>query len=636
MNRIYLDIECYRNYFLVMGMADDGRHIAFEQHDDQALDTRRLAAFLTAKDAEFVTFNGNNYDIPLIRMALAGATCTQLKDASDAIIVDKLKPWDFDRRFQCVALTLNHIDLIEVAPGMVSLKVYGGRLHTKRMQDLPIEPSALITPEQRPLMRRYCKNDLCVTRDLANALSEQVKLREFMGSTLGEDIRSKSDAQIAESVLKRRIQDQTGMVPRKWPINYTSFKYIAPEYIRFGEPLLKEALAVLTTVEFKIKSDTGHIIMPPEVEALDIRVGGTKYKVGIGGLHSQESEVSHYADDNTILCDIDVRSYYPNLMLNMGMYPDSMGPHFLSAYRDILVERLAAKDTGDKVKDATLKITLNGTFGKTSSKYSTLYNPKMMLHTTLGGQLSILMLIEGLEQRGVPVVSANTDGIVVKCPKEKLPVLNRIVPIWEKLANLETERTDYSSIHSRDVNNYVAIKTDGKVKLKGVFGQSNLGKNPQNDICSMALVAYLTDGAPIRQTVESCTDIRKFVTVRTVKGGAFKEGYDLGKAIRWYYARGETGTITYLSNGNTVSRSKGAKPVMGLPDELPDDIDYDWYVAEAEGFLMDVGVVPRPTPIKLPRKNSNLWKQMVADGNIDADENVWVGHGTPDELYPPS
>lgn len=289
--------------------------------------------------------------------------------------------------------------------------------------------------------------------------------------------------------------------------------------------------------------------------------------------------------------------------------------------------------TSHKVNDAVLKISLNGTFGKTSNKYSVLYNPKMMLHTTLGGQLSILMLIEGLEQRGIPVVSANTDGIVVKCPVSKADVLTKVVSTWERITHLETERTDYTSIHSRDVNSYVAVKPGGGVKLKGFFGRAGLAKNPQNEICVDALVAYLTKQTPIHETVYGCTDIRKFLTLRTVRGGAYKEGYELGKAVRWYYAVGETGVITYFSNGNTVGRSKGAKPCMELPDALPPDLDHQWYIDEAEGFLMDIGVVPRPEPIKLPRRNSKLWKLMLADGNIDEETNTWCGHAHPKELY---
>jgi hypothetical protein len=83
--------------------------------------------------------------------------------------------------------------------------------------------------------------------------------------------------------------------------------------------------------------------------------------------------------------------------------------------------------------------------------------------------------------------------------------------------------------------------------------------------------------------------VRKFISIRSVKGGAVKEGYTLGKAIRWYYATGVEGQITYKINGYAVARTEGAKPLMTLPETLPDDIDYDWYVRECESIINDIG-----------------------------------------------
>lgn len=637
--RSFLDTECYVDYWLAMFMLDDGRKASFELYDGHPLNTDALLRFLENKNLEHYTFNGVKYDMCMIGLALAGADTATLKMASDDLIVNKLPYWEFGRKYACVPFESNHVDLIEVAPGMASLKIYGGRLHAERMQDLPLEPDGrvcdtsplevdgevLTDPDRkRAALRRYCANDLGTTKLLADGLKEQVELRRVMSVELGENVLSKSDAQIAEVVLKKRVFEATGVTPRKWEISYSKFKYVPPSYIKFGTPELQELLTVISNVDFVVK-ETGHVAMPEELEDRVISIGTSKYKMGLGGLHSQESEVSHYADDETLLRDIDVRSYYPNMMLNMGMYPDSMGPHFLHAYRDILTERLAAKDSGDKVKDAVLKITLNGTFGKTSSKYSTLYNPKMMLHTTVTGQLSILMLIEALERYQIPVVSANTDGIVVKCKRAKEDVLRKIVKVWEKVTNLETEETNYTSIHSRDVNSYIAIKTDGKVKTKGFFAKATLQKNPQNEICVDAVIEHLTKGARIEHVIWDCKDIRKFLTIRTVKGGAYKEGYTLGKAIRWYMAKGVDGDITYATGdkkGDKVPLTQGAKPLMTLPDKFPNDVDYEWYVVAANELLMDLGVKPRPPKVKLPRRNSKAWKAMVEAGEIDPETNT--------------
>ena len=282
-------------------------------------------------------------------------------------------------------------------------------------------------------------------------------------------------------------------------------------------------------------------------------------------------------------------SYYPAIILNCGLKPQHMGDHFTQVYRGIVQRRLAAKHSGDKVTADSLKITINGSFGKFGSPYSALYSPVLLIQTTVTGQLALLMLIEALESEGIEVVSANTDGIVMRCPRSHLRLLDYIVWEWEHATGFETEATEYQALYSRDVNNYIAVKPDNSFKLKGVFAPAALQKNPANEICTGAVVKYLIDGTPVEDSILACRDITKFVTIRTVKGGAVKGGQYLGKAVRWYYARGETGTINYKINGYTVARSEGARPLMDLPEQFPGDVDFDWYIREAHNLLADIG-----------------------------------------------
>jgi hypothetical protein len=615
MTQLLLDCEVYPNYFLAMFMNESGATRSFESFGDDEMPVDALMQLLYTPGVEHVTFNGMHYDIPILQYLQVGATKTQLKQASDDIIENGLQSWQFYKNYGITEPTINHIDLKELAIGQVGLKLYGGRLHSKLLRELPYDPDQPLTREQAKQVKQYCRNDLLLTRDLRNELSKQIELRRAMSKEYGVDLRSKSDAQIAEAVLKSEFTRLAGYPPTRVPYNKKSFFYEPPKYIKFSDPALKEALRIIKDAELVVK-DTGHVEMPEAIEKLDIGIAGKKYKVGIGGLHSQESEVTHYASNSEKLFDIDVASYYPNLMLNMGMEPLALQGYFTEAYRGILTRRLEAKRVGDKVTDAALKITLNGTFGKTSNKYSILYNPEFMIRTTLSGQLSLLMLIEKAEALGIPIVSANTDGIVAKCPIDKVEMLQALVAAWERVCNLNTEWNEYRALHSRDVNNYVAIKTDGSAKVKGTYRTGDIGKNPTNEICSLAVVKYLQDGTLCEQTIHECRDIRKFITLRTVNGGAMKEEEYLGKAIRWYYANNCSGTIKYKTNSNDVPRSEGGKPVMNLPDEFPDDINYAWYIAECREILMDLGATPRPVQEKLPRKNSKAWKELVEQGKV--------------------
>lgn len=592
---VVFDCEIYSDYFLAMFRnIGNGKTIAYEAYEGH--DFPALKCMQTMLRYTLVSFNGRRFDVPLLMMACEGDTVQTIKDACNAIIVGKLNYWDddFKSRFPNAAYhkdKFDHIDLIEVAPGQASLKIYGGRMHSKRMQDLPIHPDDSIEPDMRQRLIEYCGNDLQTTVDLYTALKPQIELREQMSKTFGVDLRSKSDAQIAEQVIRGRVQHAVGnWIERPVVKPGTCFRYNVPPFIAGGSGAFRDAVRVVDETIFQV-NNAGNIEMPLSLKDHKVEIGAGVYRMGIGGLHSSEESVAHYSGDDRELSDHDVTSYYPRIILNLGLYPQQLTKHFLVEYDRIIRERVHAKHTGDKVKADSLKIVANGSFGKFGSKYSTLYSPQLLIQTTLTGQLSLLMLIDMLEAHGIPVVSANTDGIVIECPCDRTEVRDRIIWVWEQATGFETEATKYRAIFSRDVNNYIALKEGGGAKLKGAFAAAGLAKNPTNEICNEAVVEFLENGVTIESTIRQCTDIRKFVTIRKVAGGATKDGVFLGKAVRWYYAKGCTGTIIYQTTGYTVARSEGGKPLMDLPDTFPVDVDFDWYIAEAKSILKDVGYV---------------------------------------------
>jgi DNA polymerase elongation subunit (family B) len=632
-------------------MNDEGRFREFEMYEGQGLDVVKLRALLNSYTV--VTFNGTNYDWPILSLALNGADNEALKEASDAIIVNDMKPWNFYKHFRCQALSYDHIDIKEVAPGvMVSLKLYAGRLHAPKMQDLPYDPDSLLTREQMQAVNLYCGNDLHVTKQLFDAIKGRVTLRETMSAEYRTDLRSKSDAQVAEAVIKTELFRLTNKKLAKPSVKEKEFFYKVPEYMKFQSDQLNNIFEMVKRSPFTAKTN-GQIEMTEELAKTLIHINGTTYKLGIGGLHSQESEISYQADDECMIVDRDVTSYYPSIILNQGLYPETLGPHLLEVFKVLVDRRVAAKRKNRELKklgvkghahrsklikeianleksnsDAifpcteymelitleqdldfdrsvtvmdSLRITINGAFGKLGSVYSALYAPDLMIQVTVTGQLTLLMLIERFEMAGIKVISANTDGIVTRYARSRHEEIAALVRQFEQETQFEFEDTHYSGMYSRDVNNYIAIKPDGEVKTKGTFKAGDLQKNPQNDICNEALIAYLKDGTPIEETIRACKDIRKFVTVRTVKGGGVYAGQYLGKVARWFYGTDSLGTINYVKSGNKVPRTDGCIPLMDLPIDFPSNVDYNWYVNETKDLLMDIGLVARPPVVKKSR-----------------------------------
>ncbi len=597
------DTECYPNYWsIAFKDVNSEKTVRVELRRGGELDRKRIAKVF--KNWRVVTFNGWNYDIPMICLAMTGASVAQLKRASDEIIMADLRPYKFYDKYGVEPPSyLDHIDLMEVSPGSPqkpSLKMYAGRLHSKKMQDLPIDPDTILSDAQIEDLCIYHDNDLNVTRDKYFELKPQIDLRAQMSVQYGVDLRSKSDAQVAEAVIKAEIERMTGRRIYRPEISPGTFRYKAPAWIKFKTPDMQDVLEKITTSNFVVRHD-GVVEMPKFLEDRDIRIGQGVYRMGIGGLHSSEKKQVCLSDDEYVILDRDVTSYYPSIILNNKLYPKHIGEAFLKVYKSIFDRRVAAKRDGNKTVAETLKIVLNGSFGKFGSPYSTLYSPNLMIQTTVTGQLAILMLIEELELRGYQVVSANTDGFVTRVPRARRSEFNAVLADWEWESGFGTEETHYRGLWSRDVNNYIAITADGKVKLKGSFATGGPGlpaamgmkKNPTNEICIDALVAYLKDGTPIAKTICASTDIRKFVTIRRVNGGCLdQDGELVGKVVRYYYANGITGTLRYKTSGNDVPKTEGAKPLMELPDSFPKDVCFDWYIRETTAMMQEIGLTP--------------------------------------------
>lgn len=605
--RFVFDIEIYPNYFLIAFKNIETKNVFFVEWDDQCDDPGKLQFIhWMLTNVTLVSFNGINFDMPVTTLAINGVCTAGLKTAANDIISGAWRPQDILRRHKVRKLQgVDHIDLIEVAPLRANLKVYGGRCHTRKMQDLPFPHYKLLSREQKAIVRLYCVNDLDNTIDLYNTLKQALELREVMSSEYGMDLRSKSDAQIAEAVLGDAIMRRTGTVRIDKPIIPigTVYRYNVPSFIRFQTPLLQRVLERARAAAYVV-AESGAVGMPPELAALEIPIGGSVYRMGIGGLHSSESKVSYFSNSDYQLYDNDVESFYPKIKLILGLYPKHLGHAYLVEYNSIVQRRISAKERGDKVTADSLKITINGAYGKLGSPFSIFYAPDLLIQVTITGQLSLLMLIESLELAHIRVVSANTDGIVVYCHKSQREAMLAIFEDWRNRTGFKTEEKAYRSLHSRDVNSYIALKDDGDVKLKGAYANpwmdgvknpaERLHKNPANTICIEAAVAYLRDRTPIAETILKCRDIRKFVSVRTVKSGAAKVWGDgridyLGKSLRWYYAAGVTGELVAVNSGNKVPRSDGAMPLPVLPQDFPTDADYNWYIEEAERILRDVG-----------------------------------------------
>lgn len=604
------DIESYPNYFSLALESEVSGKTLFFYADEHGIhyDWKKLKWVL--ENFLLIDFNGEHYDkwVAAVACRPNGASAGVLYEVTREIIELRQRGYDVIKRRRVKRLELNHIDVISLTPGDdessvgnargPSLKMMAGRLESPMMMDLPFPPGTWLSDEQKAITRWYNFNDLKNTILVYRAHKENIKLREQFGPKYKVDLRSKSDAQMAEAIFRAEAFRKTGRHVKNAPIRAGhTFKFKVPDYVRFKTPELQEVLETIRNADFLIR-DSGYVSMPDELKNLVISIGKATYKMGIGGLHSREKRAAYIADDTYLLRDHDVGSYYPKLILATGMEPPALKGIFRPIYAGIVQERLDAKARGLTVAADGLKIVVNGSFGKTLDPYSCLYYPELGIQTTVSGQLSLLMVIEALELRGFQVINANTDGIVVRCRRDRQDEMAAIFSDWEKRTGLDMETVDYQAIFSRDVNSYVAIYAEpqkGKwIKGKGAFSVGDIKHNPANDICADAVTSFLLNSVPIEETIRSCEKLTRFMEVRKVKSGSAKVWEDgsveyIGKIARWYHSTEVTGPIVTAGKGHMVPGTTGARPCMRLPQEWPADLDYDWYIQESYALLDAIG-----------------------------------------------
>lgn len=614
---LMFDIETYPNYFLISFLVKGKYTFSFEMLNNNFTQYQELA--FVCLNFVLVGFNSNNYDILMLRHLLSQkANNETLFKLSTSIIEQELRYNDLKQQFAFnEKIKINTYDLMPIAPdpNKISLKMYAARLLTEELQDLPYDPHSPLSIDEINIVRAYCYKDIRNTFKLRSQLSTEIEMRYFMGNQFEMDLRSLSDAQIGERVTIALIEKRLNRRLPK-PMNYSQkvLRYSAPNFIKFSTPYLQHVLNTVNTAEYYVGMD-GSPLIPESIKALNITINKTDYKLGIGGLHSQESAQTIICNDVMRLEDIDVDSFYPRIILNNRYAPQGIEEVFMQVYEhDLVNPRLENKH---KANDETLdketrkefkklanskKIVINGLYGKLGSKYSRVYAPQLMISVCLTGQLSLLMLIERLELAGIKVVSGNTDGIVTYFHKDQRELLDQIVALWERDCNYTTEHTNYQALYSANVNNYIAVKSDKDcqiikgTKRKGIFADHwftdennfKMKMTPSFLVCRNAVVDYLTKKIPLEVTIGQCKDIRQFLSVRAVRGGGIFRNKPFGRIARFYISIYSEDCLQY-KNGNKVSNSDNAQLCLDLPKELPSDLNYQFYIDYANRMLYDIG-----------------------------------------------
>lgn len=385
-------------------------------------------------------------------------------------------------------------------------------------------------PAWKKEMEEYNDNDVFICCELVRMNQEEIRLRYMISKEYEINVLSASRSTIADKVIVKLYSKFTGFHPKRFIDTKTirrkiEVSEILSDKIQFSSPQLNDLLQSLRSLV--LRGEKG------EFERT-FTYAGTSYTLATGGLHSNEIPAIYVADDKQTIVDRDVTSYYPNLIRSLKVCQKHLNPKAWFRIADTIVDERTehkhlAKDKSlsliQQIKHFTaaacLKIVANaGIFGKMGSEKSFLCDKKAMYKVTINGQLFLLMLIERLEDAGIHVISANTDGIVTIVPKGLEETADNICHWWEKHLGLELEFTSYSKYITEGVNSYLTVKTDGKKKFKGRMNPKmyleDLSKGYNSPIVAKAVTEYFINGTPVMETLRNSKSILDFCRTQNV------------------------------------------------------------------------------------------------------------------------
>lgn len=191
-------------------------------------------------------------------------------------------------------------------------------------------------------------------------------------------------------------------------------------------------------------------------ETLNVVINDFRYDFGVGGIHGAKRGVTK-SEGSKIIRTLDVASFYPNMAISNNVYPAHLGTTFCKVYKDLYDER--KKTPKGSAANAALKLALNGSYGESNNEYSPLYDPAFTMAITVGGQLTLCMLMEKLiDECSAEIIMCNTDGFEYVIEHDMTDLADTLVKDWERITKLEMEGTWYKVMMIRDVNSYIAIK----------------------------------------------------------------------------------------------------------------------------------------------------------------------------------
>jgi hypothetical protein len=601
------DCETFPNVFTLSVQHVDAPVKLMFEISEWRNESRQIVEFvryLADRNARMAGFNNIGFDYPILHtlMQMGQSDAQTLYRKAQAIIE---RQDDDDRWLHTVKPSdriVEQIDLYKIhhfdnKARATSLKALEFNLRMDTIEDLPFKVGTTLTRDQVAVLKSYNEHDVEATRLFYHLTADMLRFREDLTIKYpGKDWLNFNDTKIGKEYFTLRLEQAgvscydfgpDGRTPRQTPRPVIHLKDAILPWITFQQP---EFIRVLNWLKAQTITETKGVFTD-----LTATVNGFTFVFGLGGIHGSLENVVVESDDEHVIIDLDVTSYYPNLAITNGFHPEHLGKDFVAIYSNLFEQRKQYPKKSSE--SAMLKLALNGVYGDSNNKFSVFYDPLFTMSITLNGQLLLCLLAERLmEIGGLSLVQINTDGVTVRVPRAHMQRVDETCAWWMHMTGLNLEQVRYRRMYLRDVNNYIGQYEDGTVKRKGAYEwKTGWHQNAGGLVIPKVAEKVLVEGAPIRQTVENWPHLHDFMLRIKVPRSSYLQWGDhqAQNTTRYYVAKGGKPLTKWMpplkgktdwrkfavESGWNVQVCNNIKDV-GLP------VDFDYYVQEIEKLCL--------------------------------------------------
>jgi len=658
------DWECYPNFSSCsIKHPLTGNRWLFEisEWKNQAYELYELLCALQQIGANMIGYNNFNYDGPLTHLVMVNfgrLTHNMIYKLSSDYFA---QPFGSKNRFivwpknqlihQLDLMKIHHFDRVG---GMIGLKMIEYNMQSYNIKDLPVKPNTFITRAEADEILTYNDHDVDETEKLYLESIDKIEFRKELSDKYNRDFTNHNDTKIGKDYFAMELQ-KAGIKTHR---NYEAIQSRREE-IRCGEVLLPqikfehpELIKIHDFFKAAVideKDEKGLLKLKGFFKDVTCTIDDLEIKFGAGGLHASRSNEIVRESETHVLLDWDVASYYPNIAIVNGFFPEHLTKKFCEIYLDVYMQRKGfAKKT---VENEMLKLALNGVYGDSNAAFGIFHDPKYTCSITINGQLLLCMLAEKLMMKipNLRIIQLNTDGLTFLCPKEWRPHANAIWQWWELLTKLTLEENEYEAMYINHVNSYIAKTKAGQVKRIGCYAYETALENPSTRelvfkkdwgkrIVAKAAEAALVYNQNIEQFILGHADKMDFMLRTKVPKGSQltleTETIQKLQSISRYYVSKNGGMLVktmppteamikrwqscdhyfHVDNNKHAVVSKGRKPPSGkyklgvIPTPIPedrririeagllvrdcsnmddfaDDIDFEYYIEETKKIV---------------------------------------------------